>query len=173
VNRLIRTAIVSAAVVIAFGTVRLHSGRSADHQVPAGTLLSIELRTALSSDTSTPHEAIRGVLTSAITVDDVELVPAGAVLLGTVTDVVPAVSRFDRARLAFRFHVLEHPGTGSRVPIKTEVKTYAVDAGKRKKGAEGTAAFNQVRLDAGAHVSAFLREPFLVRIPSAKLAPGS
>ncbi|HEY7501763.1 MAG TPA: hypothetical protein VH740_24805 [Vicinamibacterales bacterium] len=137
----------------------------ADYQVPAGTLLSIELRTPLASDASQPQEPIRGVLKSAISMDGVELVPAGSVLLGTVTDAAAALSKSDRARLALRFNVLEHAETGSRVPIRTEVRTFAVDAGKKKKGAEGAAAFNQVRLDAGADVSASLREPFLVRIP--------
>ncbi len=141
---------------------------NSDYQVPAGTRLSIELRTPLASDTSEPQEPIRGVLKSAISVDGVELVPAGAVLLGTVVDAAAAESKADRARLSLRFHVLEHPETGSRVPITTEVRTYAVDAGKKKKGAEGTAAFNQVRLEAGTDVSSSLRAPFLVRIPQAK-----
>jgi hypothetical protein len=136
-----------------------------DYQVPAGTLLSIALKTPLASDTTQPQEPIRGVLKSSISMDGVELVPAGAVVLGTVTDAAPAASRGDRARLAFRFNVLEHPETGSRVPIGTEIRTFAVDAGKKKKGAEGTAAFNQVRLEAGADVSSSLREPFVVRIP--------
>ena len=134
---------------------------NSDYQVPAGTRLSIELRTPLASDTSEPQEPIRGVLKSAISVDGVELVPAGAVLLGTVVDAAAAESKADRARLSLRFHVLEHPETGSRVPITTEVRTYAVDAGKKKKGAEGTAAFNQVRLEAGTDVSSSLRAPFL------------
>jgi hypothetical protein len=63
-------------------------------------------------------------------------------MLGTVVDATPALRKNDRARLALRFSVLEHPQTGSRVPIRTEVLTFAVDAGKKKKGAEGTAAFN-------------------------------
>jgi hypothetical protein len=139
-----------------------------DYQVPAGTLLQIELRTPLASDTSQPEEPIRGVLKSAISMDGVELVPAGAVVFGSVTDAEAAASKGDRAKLAFRFHVLEHPETGSRVPIRTEIRSYAVDAGKKKKGAEGTAAFNQVRLDAGSDVSLSLRAPFVVRIPKPK-----
>jgi len=148
----------------AIGVTQSHT----DYQVPAGMLLRIELRTPLASDTSQPQEQIRGVLKSAISVDGVELVPAGAVVLGTVTDADPAASKGDQSKLAFRFHVLEHPQTGSRVPIKTEIRTFAVDAGKKKKGAEGTAAFNQVRLEAGSDVSSPLRAPFVVRIPNAK-----
>jgi hypothetical protein len=137
----------------------------ADYQVPAGTLLAIELRTPLGSETSQRSDAIRGVLKSALNIDGVELVPAGAVAFGTVTDVAPALRKTDRARLAFRFNVLEHPATGSRAAIRTETRTLEVEAGKRIPGAEGAAAFNQIRLERGADVSVSLLEPFLVRIP--------
>jgi hypothetical protein len=136
-----------------------------DYQVPAGTWLFIELRTPITSDTSQRSDAIRGVLTSALTSDGVELVPSGAVVLGTVTEAAPALHKKDRARVAFRFNVLEHPWTGSRVPIKTETRALEVEAGKKKPAAEGSAAFNQIRLEPGADVSMSLHEPFLVRIP--------
>ena len=136
-----------------------------DYQVPAGTWLFIELRTPITSDTSQRSDAIRGVLKSALTSDGVELVPSGAVVLGTVTEAAPALHKKDRARVAFRFNVLEHPWTGSRVPIKTETRALEVEAGKKKPAAEGPAAFNQIRLEPGADVSMALHEPFLVRIP--------
>ena len=136
-----------------------------DYQVPAGTWLFIELRTPITSDTSERSDAIRGVLKSALTSDGVELVPSGAVVLGTVTDAAPALHKKDRARVAFRFNVLEHPLTGSRVPIRTETRALEVEAGKKKPAAEGPAAFNQIRLEPGSDVSMSLREPFLVRIP--------
>jgi hypothetical protein len=148
---------------------RLTSGR--DYQVPAGTLLSIELRTAIASDSSQPPDPIRGVLSAPLTFDGVELVPAGATVIGTITDAAPALRKTDRARLAFRFNVLEHPETGSRVPLKTEIRVFEVEAlkkGEKKKAGEGAAAFNQVRFDPGASVYASLREPFVVRIPDPK-----
>jgi hypothetical protein len=143
------------------------TGRGAyqDYQVPAGTWLFIELRTPITSDTSQRSDAIRGVLKSAVTSDGVELVPSGAVLLGTVTEAAPALNKKDRARVAFRFNVLEHPSTGSRVAISTETRALEVEAGKKKPAAEGPAAFNQIRLEPGSDVSMSLREPFLVRIP--------
>jgi hypothetical protein len=138
-----------------------------DHQVPAGTWLFLELRTPIASDTSQPSDAIRGVLKSPLTSDGVELVPSGAVVLGTVTEAAPALHRRDRARVAFRFHVLEHPTTGSRVSIRSETRVLEVEGGKKIKDAEGAAAFNQIRLKHGDDVSVSLREPFLVRIPEA------
>ncbi len=141
-----------------------------DYQVPAGTWLFIELRTPITSDTSQRSDAIRGVLKSALTADGVELVPSGAVVLGTVTDAAPALNKKDRARVAFRFNVLEHPLTGSRVPLRTETRVLEVEAGKKKPAAEGPAAFNQIRLEPGSDVSMPLHEPFLVRIPDASKA---
>lgn len=136
-----------------------------DYQVPAGTWLFIELRTPIASNTSQRWDAIRGVLKSAVTIDGVELVPSGAVALGTVTDVAPALQKTDRAHVAFRFNVLEHPITGSRVPIRTEIRALEVEGGKKNTAAKGSAAFNQVRLESGAEVSVTLLEPFVVRIP--------
>ena len=136
-----------------------------DYQVPAGTWLAIELRTPVASDTSQRSDVIRGVLKTALTVDDVELVPSGAAVFGTVTDVAPALRKMDRARLSFRFNVLEHQLTGSRVAIRTETRALEVDAGKKNPAAEGAAAFNQVRLDRGSDVSVPLLQPFVVRIP--------
>jgi hypothetical protein len=147
-------------------------GSYQDYQVPAGTWLFIELRTPITSDTSQRSDAIRGVLKSALTADGVELVPSGAVVLGTVTDAAPALNKKDRARVAFRFNVLEHPVTGSRVPLRTETRVLEVEAGKKKPGAEGPAAFNQIRLEPGSDVSMPLHEPFLVRIPDASKAAG-
>ena len=145
------------------GTGRL--GSYQDYQVPAGTRLSIELRTPIASDTSQRSDAIRGVLKSALTIDGVELVPSGALVFGTVTDAAPALRKMDRARVAFGFNVLEHPDTGSRVAIRTETRALEVEAGKKVRDAEGSAAFNQIRLETGADVSVSLREPFVVRIP--------
>jgi hypothetical protein len=160
-----RSRFIAIVIVLLVAVTAVVAGGKDDHQVPAGTRLSIELRTPLGSDESELQDPIRGVLMSAISVNGVELVPAGATVLGTVVDATPALRKNDRARLALRFNVLEHPQTGSRVPIRTEVLTFAVDAGKKKKGAEGAAAFNQVRLESGADVSSSLREPFVVRIP--------
>jgi hypothetical protein len=140
-------------------------GSYRDYQVPAGTWLFIELRTPIASDTSQRTDEIRGVLKSALTHDGVELVPSGAVVLGTVTQAAPALNRGDRARVAFRFNVLEHPLTGSRVPIRTDGRVLEIEGGKKKPSAKGPAAFNQIRLEPGADVSMPLHEPFVVRIP--------
>jgi hypothetical protein len=71
--------------------------------VPSGTTLSIELRTALASNTSTVEETVHGVLRRALVVDGVEVVPAGAGLTGSVTEAAQSGRVKGRARLALRF----------------------------------------------------------------------
>ena len=53
--------------------------------VPEGTSLKITLETSVSSETSRAGDAIEGRLAEAVRVDDVEVMPAGSVLRGTVT----------------------------------------------------------------------------------------
>lgn len=139
-------------------------------QVPAGTLLPIELRTTLASDSSHVEDPVQGRLRDAIVMDDVELVPAGASVLGTVMDSAPALRTNDRGHLSFRFSVLEHPETGSRVMIRTVLVAFEADGIKPKRAQKDPAALlsppaYEVRLRPGADVSATLLEPFIVRIP--------
>jgi len=129
-------------------------------QVPAGTRLPIELRTALASDRNRPQDYVRGRLRDAIVLDDTELVPAGASVLGTVIESTPAPTLKDRGRLSIRFHVIEHPQTGSRVSIQTEIVVFEAERVDPKKKIPA-----EVKLDPGADVSASTIEPFLVFIP--------
>ena len=135
-----------------------------DYRVPAGTLLPIELRSTLTSMASRPQDPVRGRLRRAIVVDGVELVPQGATVLGTVIDVTQAVREPERSRIAVQFRILEHPGTGSRVALKTVELAFLSPAavGRRVKP---DAPEVQVRLSPGVDVSASLLEPFTVRIP--------
>ena len=71
--------------------------------VPAGTRLSIELRSALASDTSQVEDPVRGVLRQAVSVDGAEALPAGTALGGSVTEALRAAKVKGRARLALRF----------------------------------------------------------------------
>ncbi|HXW05384.1 MAG TPA: hypothetical protein VD833_09135 [Vicinamibacterales bacterium] len=106
-----------------------------EHQVPAGLWLSVELRTSIGSDTSAVEDEIRGRLTRPLVVNDVEVVPEGATVLGTVTDVERSGRVKGLARVAFRFNVLEHPETGSRVSIRTAPIVREAEPTKKKDAA--------------------------------------
>lgn len=129
-----------------------------EYQVAAGTALPIELRTRLSSKRNQPFDEVEGRLLRPVTAGDVELVPAGARVLGTVTDSQAATPR-SPARLAFTFHVIEHPDTGSRATIRSSELSFASPAPARRAPAI------DVELDKGADATVTLLAPLAVRIP--------
>jgi hypothetical protein len=133
----------------------------ADYQVPAGTYLQIELRTNLSSNSSAAGDPVDGRLRLPLTSEGMELVPAGATLLGSVREAEPAGKKL-RGRLVFTFHVLEHPETGSLATIKGSVLTFASPAPKKGN------VYPELRLEKGLDVSVSLLAPLTVRIPRAK-----
>jgi hypothetical protein len=63
------------------------------------------------------------------------VVPAGATVRGVVTEVQRSGRVKGLARLAFRFSVLEHPTTGSRVGIRTATIIREAKATKKKEAA--------------------------------------
>jgi hypothetical protein len=151
--------------VAAGGKSRKPSGRGPrfnDYQVAAGTAVSIELRTRLSSNGSQRADAIEGrLLRPLVAGNGVELVPAGATVLGTVSEAEPAgVKR--PGRVAFTFQIIEHPETGSRATIKTA--TLAFESQPPAKGK----LFDDVRIEKGADASVLLLAPLLVSIPVAR-----
>jgi hypothetical protein len=107
-----------------------------EHQVAAGTSLPIELRTPIASDESHVEDEIRGRLTRAVVVNGVEVVPQGATVRGTVMDVERSARVKGLARVAFRFSVLEHPDTGSRVSIRTSPIVRQAEPTKKKDAAK-------------------------------------
>jgi hypothetical protein len=129
-----------------------------EFQVAAGTHLAIELRSRLSSNTNQQADPVDGRLLRAVTIDNVELIPAGAPVLGTVSEVEFAGKR-KPGFLAFTFHVIEHPETGSRAMIRATVLAY--ESERPKKGN----VFPEVIVEKGREVSVSLLAPLTVRIP--------
>lgn len=87
--------------------------------VPSGTRLSVELRTALASNTSGIEDRVQGVLARALVVDGEEVVPAGARLSGVVTDARESARVKGRARLALRFTSLTVDDTQTAIGTAT------------------------------------------------------
>lgn len=135
-----------------------------DFRVPAGTLLPIELRGELSSASAHQRNVIRGRLVRPLVAEGVELVPAGAIVFGTVTEVIDAERNGERSRIAVSFQVLEHPETGSRVTVRTNEVAFESQEVVSRKTPAGTPAV-QVALQPGSNVSATLLDPVTVRIP--------
>lgn len=132
------------------------------YQVPVGTPLFVQMRTALSSATSEVHDEVRATLRSAVTQDGVELVPAGSLMHGKVVDVTPASPRQRRGQIAIAFYVIEHAETGSRASIATRVRRVdAVPPDSRSAPKRPL----QAQVSAGDAITLALAEPLIVRIP--------
>jgi hypothetical protein len=107
-----------------------------DVVVPAGTVLSVELRSRVASDASQVEDAIAGRLRRPIVIKGLTAIPAGTALAGHVTDVDRSGRVKGRARVAFRFNQLDLPGAGNRVPIRTNVIARMAPATKKADAAK-------------------------------------
>jgi hypothetical protein len=105
-------------------------------QIPAGTVLPIELRTTVGSATSHVEDQVRGRLRRSITIDGVEVIPAGAEVLGTVIEAERSGRVKGRARVAFRFARLDLPGEAERIAIRTGVIAREAEATKKQDAAK-------------------------------------
>ena len=104
--------------------------------VPAGTVLAVELTTAVASDTSRVEDAVRGTLRRTVTVDGVQALPAGSVVVGTVTAAERAARVKGRARVAFRFTTIDPPGGRERLAIRTDTVSRLAPATKKQDAAK-------------------------------------
>ena len=86
--------------------------------IPAGTMLALELRSLVASDSSEIEDSVRATLRQGITIDGREILPAGTELAGNVTDAERAGRVKGRARVAFHFTSLRHDG--ERIPVSTD-----------------------------------------------------
>ena len=103
--------------------------------VPAGTVLPVELRTAVGSATSKVEDPVRGTLKRPVTIDGVEAVPAGSVVAGSVTEAARSARVKGRARVAFRFSSLDTPGDAERLNIRTATVVREAEGTKKKDAA--------------------------------------
>jgi hypothetical protein len=113
--------------------------------VPNGTTLPLELETALSSETAHVETPVRARLRNAVVVNGYTAIPAGAVFVGTVTDVERAGRVKGRSRLAFRFNEVQMDN--GREDLQTNVITYE---GEQSKGEDAT------KVGAGAGIGAII-----------------
>jgi hypothetical protein len=128
-----------AAAAEAAGTREPAAPRAPEYRevtIPAGTVLPIELQSAVSSETSHPEDQVRGTLRRSITIDGVEALPAGTAALGHVTVAERSGRVKGRARVAFRFTRLDPPGEAERVSVQTGVISQVAAATKKQDAAK-------------------------------------
>lgn len=100
--------------------------------IPAGTTLSLELKSAVASDTSKVEDPVRATLRSPVTVEGVQALPAGSDVLGNVTSAERSGKVKGRASIAFRFNRIDLPGDGGRESISTATVTRVAATTKKK-----------------------------------------
>jgi hypothetical protein len=132
--------------------------------VPAGTALTLQLRSSASSSDSRTGEQVTATLMLAIARGEVELVPAGSKVFGTIVE-REAHAGSKPGRIGIRFHVVEHAVTGSRAAIRTEL--IAAEGGQVKARKFGVPVMRgtEAAIQAGSIVSCNLEEPLRVMIP--------
>lgn len=104
--------------------------------VSAGTQFRAQLKNSLDSASSQPGEEVRCTLGSPVYANGSEVIPAGSLLVGTVTSVTPA-SRFKagaNGKMDIRFNSIETPD-GRKIPLSASIDA---DGGVRLTG--GTTA---------------------------------
>jgi hypothetical protein len=103
--------------------------------VPAGTVLPLDLKSSVASDTSHVEDRVTATLRRTVIVGGTEVIPAGSTVIGHVTDAKESARVKGRARIAFRFTELDLPGDGNRVRISTGTVAREAAATKKKDAA--------------------------------------
>jgi len=101
---------------------KLFSGEPAyrDVTLPAGTVLPVDLVTAVGSDISRVEQRVEGRLRHAVTANGIDVLPAGAAISGHITSAERPGRVKGRGHVAFRFTQLDTPGEGtSRISTAT------------------------------------------------------
>jgi hypothetical protein len=107
--------------------------------LPAASVIGLQLETGLTSERARIEDRVEARVTRDVVVDGRLAVPAGARVLGSVTQVDRGGKMKDRARLSIRFHTLVL-GNGEEVSLRTEPITRegeapAADSSKKIGGA--------------------------------------
>lgn len=129
-----------------------------DHQVPAGAVLLVTLRTTIGSLRSAGGDQVDATLSEAVVREGIELIPAGSTLRGSVVDALRSSKRDLRGRVTIAFHVVEHAATGSRAAIRTRRIVIDAPVTEDQKPSD-------IEIAAGQPLRVVLTEPLLVRIP--------
>jgi hypothetical protein len=101
---------------------------------PAGTPLSLELTSALTTETAKVETPVTARLRSPVVIDGITVLPAGAVLHGNVTEAERSARVKGRAHMAFRF--TEVSIDGQRDPLTTELLSFEAESQKGKDAAK-------------------------------------
>ena len=141
------------------------SGRFKLYKIPAGTAVSVELRTTIDSAISELDDQVDAALREPIAQDGAELLPAGSRIHGSVVEVRAASEQEPRGRLAIAFHVIEHARTRDRASITTKVIVAEAPIELGPDGRASTEKPADVKMARGQVHTMVLARALFVKIP--------
>ena len=131
----------SSVPAAASGVVVATSGKSAaagvesaslrEVTIPAGTVLPVDLETSVGSDISRVEQPVTGRLRHALTIGGAQVLPAGTLVTGHVTQAQRPGKVKGRGLIAMRFTRLDTPGSGA-TPISSATISRMAPATKQK-----------------------------------------
>jgi hypothetical protein len=116
--------------------------------IPAGSVLPLRLASSVASDSSQVEDAVRATVREDVPLEGGSVLPAGAEVVGRVTDVERSGRVKGRARVAVRFTMLQYEG--DEYDVRTEAvervaaATKSEDATKVGIGAGAGAALGAI-----------------------------
>ncbi len=113
--------------------------------IPTGTTLPLALTNSVASDTSAVEDSVTAELTSPITIDGRDLLPAGTRLAGVVTGVDDSDRVKGRAMIAFRF-----------TSLRTADARYDLQTAPLSRLAEATKGEDATKIGIGAGAGAVI-----------------
>lgn len=141
-----------------------------EYRVATGTGLTARLKSAIDSGTAQANDQIDAVLSDPVTQDEVELIPSGSILHGTIRQALPATRDTPRGRVEIVFTVVQHAQSGSRAAIRTRPLMFEAEAppetGRGKRTAKNQLI--DLVLPAGNPLLLTLADTLVVRIPTAR-----
>jgi hypothetical protein len=116
-----------------------------DVTIAAGTTLPLTLTSSVASDSSAVSDAVTAELTSPLRIDDRDVLPAGTLLSGIVTDVDDSGRVKGRAMIAFRF-----------TSLRTGNSRYDIESASVSRLAPATKGEDATKIGVGAGAGAVI-----------------
>jgi hypothetical protein len=135
----------AALFALPVSSLRAEEARYREMTIPAGTTLSIELRSRVASNASRVEDPVSAVLRRSIVVDGVRVIPAGAALSGVVIDAQRSGKVKGRGRVAFRL-----------TSIQAYDERYRVQSASIARKAPGTKRADATKIGIGAGAGALV-----------------
>jgi hypothetical protein len=144
--------------------------RPGEYRVAIGSALTARLKSRIDSSTAQVNDQIDAVLSEPVRQDDVELIPGGSILHGTIVQAEPATRETPRGRLQIVFSVVQHAQTRSRAAIRTRPLAFEAevppDAGRGKRTPKKQPI--DVVVPSGTPLLLTLADTLVVYIPTAR-----